>query len=114
MSKDINTVIHTLVDVTANEDAAEIDTIGSRDHISADADFYLSVTALVGTAPTADFSIIGTINGVEHILGAFTQASAGVTVEKITILNCPSRVLSRLVVGGTVTDLDATVTCVRF
>ena len=60
-----------------------------------------------------DIDIVSTINGVDHVEGSFTQAGAGASKEKITITNCPDVVKAVYTAGGTVTDADFTVDCVR-
>jgi hypothetical protein len=113
MSKEIETPVLTVVNQVVSLGATKVDTIKARDHKQADADFYLDVTALTGTAPTVDIDVTAVIGGVTHILGSFTQAT-GVTKEKINVPNCPANVLLTYTEGGTVTDADLTVNCVRF
>jgi len=111
--KDIETTLVTIVNATASSEGALVDTIGSRENEEGSARFYLDVTSLAGTTPTADVSIVATIGGTDFTLGSFTQA-IGATTESILITTCPSRVKAVYTLGGTVTDFDAVVTCTRF
>ena len=100
------------VNLTGSGEAAAVDTVGARDARQSDAAFYLNVTSLTGTSPTADFDITATLDGIDYVLGSFAQAT-GVTNERIVITDCPDVVKVEYTLGGTVTDLDYTVTCIR-
>jgi len=73
----------------------------------------MNITALVGTAPLIDMDVIGIVNGVEFIVGSFTQAVAGASKQSIVIDQCPIQLKAAWVVGGTVTDFDATLDATR-
>ena len=108
--KDIVTNVLTLVDETASGEGSKVDTIGSREHCEGSARFFLNVTGFTGTS--ADFDVVATLDGTDFILGSFTQVT-GVTSEVIRIEDCPSGVKIEYTLVS-VTDLDCTVTCVRF
>ena len=74
--------------------------------------FYLNVATLTGTAPTADITIVATLNGIEHIIGTFTQAT-GTTKEFIDVILCPGVITAKYTLGGTVTDFTATIDTIR-
>lgn len=113
--RDITTVVATLVNVTTTGEGLLVDTrptVGTRDNKASGARFFLNVTSLTGTAPTADFIIVVVLDSVDITIGTFTQAT-GATSESIDIANCPLNVKAKHTLGGTVTDLDAVVTCIR-
>lgn len=107
--RNIETEIANEEALSATGEAALADTVGSRDAKDAGAAFYLNITVFVGT--TADFTIVGVVDGVEYILATFTQA-AGVTHERKAVTNCPDIVKVKYTLAS-VTDLDYTVTCIR-
>ena len=74
--------------------------------------FYLNVSVLTGGTPTADVTIVATINAVEHVIGTFAQAT-GVTKEFIDVVNCPGAITAKYAIGGTTPVFTATVDCVR-
>lgn len=111
--RDIETTVATITNVTASGEEAAVDTIGSRQSQGENARFFLSVTSLTGSSPTMDVDITATIGGVDYVLGSFAQAT-GATTESITISLCPAVVKVEYTAGGTVSDFDAVVTCVRF
>lgn len=98
---------------TGTGNGGDIDTIGARDRRDSSADFYLSCSSLLGTSPTVDVSVTTTVGGVTFTIGTFTQLIAAST-EKITVANCPSVIKIVYTAGGTVSDFDCDVTCVRF
>jgi hypothetical protein len=108
--KDIKTNVLTLVDETASGEGAKVDTIGSREHVEGSARFFLNVTGFTGTS--ADFDVVTTLDGVDFVLGSFTQVT-GVTSEVILVNSCPSGVKIEYTCTA-VTDLDCVCTCVRF
>lgn len=110
--KDIETQIANIVNATATGEAVPVETIGAREHQTAGALLFLNVTSLTGTAPTMDVTVVVTIDGVDFVVGTFTQAG-GVTSEMISVAICPNLLKVKYTAGGTVTDFDATVTCVR-
>ena len=77
---------------------------------------FLNVTALTGSlTPTMLVSIVHVIDAVDIEVGAFTITSGtGAQVETIVIEACPRDLKVKYVAGGTVTDFDATVDCMRF
>ena len=98
--------------LTASGETTVVNTVGARNALTAGAEFYLNVTSLTGTSPTADFDIVATVDGIDYILGSFAQAT-GATNERIAIAECPDVVKVEYTLGGTVTDLDYTVICIR-
>ncbi len=83
---------------------------------SASARFFLNVTALTGsTTPTMLVSIVHVVDGVDIEVGTFVITSGtGAQNQTIVIEACPSDLKAKWVEGGTVTDFDATVDCMRF
>lgn len=116
MSKAITTTVATITDATTAGEATAVDTIGTRQHTGGDARFFLSVSSITGTVPTMDVDIVTTIAGVDHVLGSFAQVTetASTQTQSITVTLCPNTVKVEYTDGGTVTDFDAVVTCVRF
>lgn len=110
MSGNIETNMMTLVGATTSVEGALVDTIGARNNVEGSARFFLNVTAFTGTS--ADFDVTATLDGVDFILGSFTQV-AGITSEVITVATCPN-VVKIENTNVSVTDLDCVVTCIRF
>lgn len=75
---------------------------------------FLNVTALAGNIPTMDVTLVALVAGVEQEVGAFPQSFEGASKEVITIDACPASLKVVYTAGGTVTDFDATVDCLRF
>jgi hypothetical protein len=76
---------------------------------------FLNVTALTaGSTPTADVTVVHTIDTIDFIVGTFTQNAAGVSSETIVVEACPSDLMVKYTIGGTTVDFSATVDCMRF
>lgn len=74
---------------------------------------YLNVSAAGGTTPTLDVEIVAPINGTDHIVGFFAQAT-GVTRETITIPDCPRDLKAVWTVGGGTPDFTFEVVTTRW
>ena len=64
--------------------------------------FYLTVTTQTGTSPTLNVFIVKVIDGVQHILGQFTQVTTVLGASTpINISNLPDDIQVAWVIGGT-------------
>lgn len=61
---------------------------------------YLDVTAFAGTTPTLDVNIIGVVNGVDYVVGTFTQVLETNAKEAITIIAAPDDLDVDWVISG--------------
>jgi hypothetical protein len=120
----IEKTIVTIVDETGSGEGSLVDTLQDTraDGVSYpkmsplnDVRFYFDVSSLTGSGGTIDMDIVTTIGGNDFVLGSFTQATAaaGASEESIIIQNCPAHVKAVWTAGGTVSDFDATIHCVR-
>lgn len=75
---------------------------------------FLNVTALAGTTPLMDVTIVALVAGVDQVIASFVQSTEGVSQQSIVIDACPSTIKAVYTAGGTVTDFDATVDVIRF
>jgi len=75
--------------------------------------FFLSVTALAGTTPTMDITLVTTVAGIDYLIGTFAQNAAGASDEMIVVATCPANIKAVYTHGGTVTDFDCTIDCAR-
>lgn len=101
----INQAVELLTSATysTSSETALVNTLGGFETGGCDeAVFYLSCTAVTGTAIAIDVDIVATIGGVDYVLESFTQFSAA-TTEKKTISNCPRDVK----VVYTISDSDS-------
>lgn len=98
-------VVDTLQDVSGGSQYPKHTDIG-------DCRFYFSVTVFGGSSPTANIALVTIVNGVEHILGTFTEALAA-TQESIVIVQCPATVKAKYTLGGGSPVLTATIDAVR-
>ena len=82
-----------------------------------DVRFYLNVSSLTGTVPVADFTIRKTVDSAEHTFvsepATIPQVAAGGGTRTWVIPDCPDEIELHWVVGGTVTDLDFTLSSER-
>lgn len=109
-------IVTTVLDITNETEAGAgnyIDTIGAREAVGGDARFILDVSTLLGTAPTAIFSILSEVEGIEVTLDSFAQIGLNGGQDQIVIPTCPQRVKAAWTVGGVVIELDAKIVCVR-
>lgn len=89
------------------ENTKSVITAGENRTQSKSVRFFLNVSAIGGT-PTLDVSIVASVDGIDHVLGSFTQAT-GVTSESIVIADCPPRIKVVSVVAGTTPSITSTV-----
>jgi len=116
MPVELRKTLHTLLNVTASGEGVFVRSVESQELISSEAEFYVDVTAIAGTAPTALFSIVALIGTVEFEV-ATTIALTTTGLVKFTNTSglkiFPDSLKVLFTLGGTVTDLDAVIYAVR-
>ena len=76
---------------------------------------FLNVTALTGSTPVVDVTVVHVIDGVDFVVGTFTTLGTGAATESILVQACPVDLKAvYTLTSGTLTDFDATVDCMRF
>ncbi len=89
-SSTLGAPVSTITQITNNDRTANQQRANDRlNKTGGDMRCYLDVTAFGGTSPTLDVDIIGVINGIDHLLGSFTQVGEAASQEAITIVAAP-------------------------
>lgn len=89
-SDSLGAAVSTITQITNNDRTSNQQRANDRlNKTGGDMRCYLDVTAFGGTSPTLDVDIIGVINGIDHLLGSFTQVGEASSQEAITIVAAP-------------------------